>query len=163
MRCLYHLLFLSGGFFLREHLVVYLYPMKTALYILIFGYALSACNHPDMELKARIAGSDSMAINYFKGDGTMDTVVAVRIIRDKQKIEQLAAFIAGQSVAGNYTCGYDGSLHFFKMNSVIQDIDFRMNTGGCMYFYFLQHGKSQATVLAEEAKELIISFRNNPG
>jgi hypothetical protein len=133
--------------------------MKHVLYILICVCTFIACSHPNKEIKERISNSDSLAINYFKGDGTMDTVVAVKIVRDKKKIEQLAGFIAGRSVEGNYICGYDGSLHFFKMNQVIQDIDFRMNEVGCMYFSFLQYGKPQATALSQAAKELISSFR----
>ncbi len=133
--------------------------MKHIFYIFSTVGILMACNHPNKEIKALIINSDSVAVNYFKGDGTMDTVVAVKITRDKQKIVQLATFISGRSVEANYKCGYDGSLHFFKMNKVIQDIDFRMNADGCMYFYFLQYGKPRATALSQEAKELIISFR----
>ncbi|MEP7144179.1 MAG: hypothetical protein ABI707_14950 [Ferruginibacter sp.] len=133
--------------------------MNHSWYILFAVCVLMACNHPNREIKERIADADSMAINYFKGDGTMDTVVAVKIIRDKKKIEQLAGFISEHSIERNYKCGYDGSLHFFKMNQVIQDIDFRMNEQGCMCFSFLQGGKSQATVLSRAAKEMITSFR----
>ena len=133
--------------------------MKQVWYIIIFLCALVACNHPNEAIKKQIADSDSLAINYFKGDGTMDTVVAIRIIRDKQKINQLATFISGRSVEGNYACGYDGSLHFFKMNKVIQDIDFRMKEDDCMYFTFLLNNRSQATSLSAEAKELINALR----
>jgi hypothetical protein len=139
--------------------VLYLYQMKYGLYILIACCTFMACNHSNKEIKERVADSDSMAINYFRGDGTMDTVVAVKIVRDKQKIKQLAGFIAERSVERNYKCGYDGSLHFFKMNQVIQDIDFRMNEEECMYFSFMHQGKSHATVLSQAAKELITSFR----
>ncbi len=121
--------------------------------------ALSSCSKSNTEIRKRIANSDSVAINYFKGDGTMDTVVAIEIIRDKQQLEQLANLVAERSVKANYKCGYDGSLHFFKMNKVIQDIDFRMSGDDCMNFSFLQYGKTVATALSPEAKELINSFR----
>lgn len=133
--------------------------MKNIFYILIAACVLISCKHPDKELEQRISGADSMAINYFRGDGTMDTVVAVRIIRDKQQIKQIAGLIAASPAERNNKCGYDGSLHFFKMNQVVQDIDFRMNDGDCMYFSFLQNGKHQATGLSKEAKELITLFR----
>ncbi|MEO7767508.1 MAG: hypothetical protein ABIS01_08785 [Ferruginibacter sp.] len=133
--------------------------MKKILFILAAIYALPACNHKNKEIQERIANSDSVAINYFKGDGTMDSVVVVKIIKDRQAIEQLVGYIAERSVKGKLECGYDGSLHFFKMNSVIQDIDFRMNAEGCMLFSFLQNGKPQATALNESAKELINSLR----
>lgn len=133
--------------------------MKKVFCIISFVGVLMSCNHPNKEIKNRISDSDSLAINYFKGDGSMDTVVSIRIIRDKQKINQLAAAIGKQSVSGNYKCGYDGSLHFFKLNAVIQDIDFRMKEGDCMYFTFLLDGKQQATKLSPGAKELINAFR----
>ncbi|MCW3092047.1 MAG: hypothetical protein JWP81_3116 [Ferruginibacter sp.] len=137
----------------------YLYRMKNKVYTIVMALALLACNHSNKEIKERLTNSDSMAINYFKGDGTMDTVMAVKIIRDKQQLEQLVGYISGRSVEANMKCGYDGSLHFFKMNQVIQDVDFRMNQDGCMQFSFSQYGKPHATALSESAKELINSFR----
>ena len=133
--------------------------MKNVRLILWTVFALSSCGKSNTEIKKRIANSDSVAINYFKGDGTMDTVVTIKIIRDKQQVEQLANLVAKRSVKANYKCGYDGSLHFFKMNKVIQDINFRMNEDDCMNFSFLQYGKTVATALSPEAKELINSFR----
>ncbi|MEO6550547.1 MAG: hypothetical protein ABIN94_21250 [Ferruginibacter sp.] len=137
----------------------YLYGMIKVLYLLSIIFALTACNHGNPEIKERLANPDSVAINYFKGDGTMDTVVAVKIIRDKQKLEQLVQYIAASSSQRKADCGYDGSLHFFKMNSVIQDIDFRMNAEGCMLFSFMLYGKREATELPASAKELLNSFR----
>ncbi|MEP7110840.1 MAG: hypothetical protein ABI760_22790 [Ferruginibacter sp.] len=133
--------------------------MKYFFYILVATCTSIGCNHANKEIKEYLINSDSVAINYYKGDGTMDTVVAVKIIRDRQKVDQLATFISERMVERNYKCGYDGSLHFFKMNKVIRDIDFGMNRDSCMYFYFLQYGKSQASALSEAAKELITSIR----
>ena len=99
-----------------------------------------------------------MAINYFKGDGSMDTVVAVKIIADKNKMNQLAK-MAGGTVADNGNCGFDGSLHFFKNNQVIQDISFRMNDPKCSQFTFRLDGKVYYTQLSTAAKELIVSFK----
>ena len=128
--------------------------------LLIFFFAgLVSCNHSNEPIKERISQSDSVAINYFKGDGTMDTVVAIKIIRDQQIIAQLAGFISAQQAEMNYACGFDGSLHFFKMNKVVQDINFGMNAAGCRYFSFVLNGKSQATNLSTAAKELITSLR----
>lgn len=119
----------------------------------------SACNNGNEKIKERVSNSDSVAINYFKGDGSMDTVVAVKIIRDKKTINELANLIAAKNSAGDFKCGYDGSLHFFKMNSVIQDIDFKMNDADCMHFSFSQEGKLTATKLSPEAKLLLESLK----
>lgn len=99
-----------------------------------------------------------MAINYFKGDGTMDTVVAVKIISDKSKITQLAK-IAGGTVTANNNCGFDGSLHFFKNNQVIQDISFRMYDPECNHFSFKLDGKLYCTQLKAETKDFILSLK----
>ena len=133
--------------------------MKKVLHILTTAILLTACSSSNKELKEHITHADSIAINFFKGDGTMDTVVAVKFVRDPQQIEQMVNLISQKSAKGNSNCGYDGSLHFFKMNKVIQDIDFRMNADDCMYFSFLFSGQRQATSLSTEAKALINSFR----
>lgn len=129
--------------------------MKNLLLIFSTVVLLSACNNTNEKIKERVANSDSVAINYFKGDGSIDTVVAVKIIRDRKVINELAALIAAKKNSGNFKCGYDGSLHFFKMSRVIQDIDFKMNDANCMHFSFSQEGKLTATRLSPEAKQLL--------
>ena len=44
----------------------------------------------------------------------MDTVVGVKIIRDKKTVGQFATLISAETESENKNCGYDGSLHFFK-------------------------------------------------
>ena len=88
--------------------------MKKGLIFLLLLIALAACNKPDKKIKERISNADSLAINYFKGDGTMDSVIAVKIVRDKKIIEQLISLISASSTIINTKCGYDGSLHFLK-------------------------------------------------
>ncbi|CAN5407493.1 hypothetical protein BH11BAC3_BH11BAC3_43300 [soil metagenome] len=140
-------------------LFYYLYQMKYVLFLPVALLVLMSCNHSNKKLNKRISHSDSLAINYFKGDGTMDTVVAVRIIRDSSKMQQLTNLITESAAETKAPCGYDGSLHFFKMNQVVEDIYFRMNDENCMYFFFKEQGKNSAVELTKEAKELIISFR----
>lgn len=95
-----------------------------------------------------------MAINWFKGDGSMDTVMAVKIIKEKNAINQLAKMAGGQ-VTESFKCGYDGTLHFFKMNKVIQDIYFRMNDDACRSFSFMLEGRHYNTNLTAEAKAVL--------
>lgn len=134
--------------------------MKIVLLIVSLVIVLTACNKPNKKIKERISGADSVAINYFKGDGTMDSVVKVKIIKDKKTLDELTALISASSAKPGATCGYDGSLHFFKKNVVVQDVDFRMNNSACMFFTFKQGGKSEATVLSPEAKELLKEVRS---
>ena len=119
--------------------------------ILIF----TACNSTNKKIKEKISNADSVVINYFKGDGSMDTVIAVKIVRDKKQIDELSNMISASSAKPNLKCGYDGSLHFFKKNMVVQDIDFRMNESACSYFSFKQDGNIAATMLSPEAKQLL--------
>ena len=118
-----------------------------------------ACKQVNEPLKQHIVSADSVAVNYYSGDGTMDTVVAVRIIRNKQQIAELATHISEEAAKRDFKCGFDGSLHFFKMNKVIQDVDFRMGDKDCMYFTFMQFGKLEATRLSPAAKALIESLK----
>ena len=125
---------------------------------LIIIILFTSCKNAVTQLTAKVVDSDSMAINYFKGDGSMDTVVAVKIIRNKSQVNQLAK-MAGGNVTDNFKCGYDGSIHFFKTGKVIQDIDFRMKDVQCMYFSFMLEGKLYATSLSPEAKQLLENLR----
>ena len=133
--------------------------MKYWWFFLGAVFSITACKQPNEPLKERIASADSVAVNYYSGDGTMDTVVAVRIIRNKQQITELATHISEEAVKRDFKCGFDGSLHFFKMNKVIQDVDFRMGDKDCMYFTFMQFGKLEATRLSPAAKTLIESLK----
>jgi hypothetical protein len=119
---------------------------------------LFSCNNTNTAFIEKVKAADSIAINYFKGDGSMDTVVAVKIIKDKQQLEKLTSFIASSGTE-NYKCGYDGSLHYFKKGMVLQDVDFRMNDVQCMHFSFMLNGQVFATKLPAEARQLLESLR----
>lgn len=126
--------------------------MKNFLVIACAVFFLSACNKNGKALKEKIVNADSVAINFFKGDGTMDTVVAVKIVRDKSSVDKLTNLICSASAALKSNCGYDGSIHYFKNNIVIQDIDFRMNSTDCCQFSFLLDGQKAATELTGEGR-----------
>jgi hypothetical protein len=129
--------------------------MGKNLMLILLGLVAISCRQTNEELKDRLVNADSVAINYFTGSGSMDTVAAVKIVRDKANIERLASLISLGTIDPNYKCGVDGSLHFFKFNKVVQDIDFRMNEESCMQFSFLQQGEFKASTLSAEAKELL--------
>ena len=85
----------------------------------------------------------------------MDTVVAVKIIRDTQRLNALTNVLTASSANYTSNCGVDGSIHFFKKNRIVQDIDFRMNKDYCNQFSFLLNGKTVATLLSAEAKKFL--------
>ena len=119
----------------------------------------ASCNKAGKQLKERIIDADSIAINYFKGDGSMDTVIAVKLVRDKNTVNQLVNFVSAGSNSTTNKCGFDGSLHFFKMNRVIQDIDFRMAADNCSQFTYMVKGKYYASPIDEEAKQLLLQLK----
>ena len=121
----------------------------------------SSCSKPTGVQKL-VSDSDSAAINFYKGDGSMDTVVHFAMIRDKKQIADLAAFIES-SATENFKCGYDGSLHFFKNNAVLKDIEFRMNDANCMHFSFIMNGKLYSTKLSDAAKQFLQSVNKTNG
>jgi hypothetical protein len=133
--------------------------MKNLLIIVAVFIALSSCHHADKTIKETISNTDSIAINYFTGDGSVDTVTTVKIIRDKNTMDQLSGFISGKLIDLKTSCGYDGTIHFFKNDSVVQDIKFRMNDENCMQFSFEEDGKLTATALSPEAKKLLEAIK----
>ena len=133
----------------------YIYDMKKIIAFIVLSILLISCNKAGKQLKERIVNSDSIAINYFKGDGTMDTVVTVKIIRDKQTLDQLTNLLTAAAATYKANCGVDGSIHFFKKNRVVQDIYFGMIKTDCSQFSFLIDGKRVATALSAEAKKLL--------
>lgn len=133
--------------------------MKKILTFTILIFLIISCNKTGKQLKERIANADSVAINYFKGDGTMDTVVTVKIIRDKKTLNELSNMLTASTAKFTNNCGADGSIHFFKKDRVVQDIDFRMNKAYCTQFSFLMNGKIVATALSAEAKKLLETIK----
>jgi len=133
--------------------------MKTIVLFASLLVCLTACHSTNKKLKAITVDADSVAINYFKGDGTIDTVVTVRIIRDKNDVNKLSDYVSANPTNPDAQCGYDGSLHFFKQDSVVTDIYFRMNDEHCMLFSFLEEGKITATVLSADAKQFLETVR----
>lgn len=134
--------------------------MKNFSFLFFIAVIISSCNQSVKRLQQNIADTDSVAINYFKGDGTMDTVIAVKILKDKKSIEELTGFIAGSAASVKSDFGYDGSIHFFKNDRVIQDVFFNSNKEECRQFVFISDGQKEATSLKIEAKEFLSAIKN---
>lgn len=134
--------------------------MKIFSLLIFIAAIISSCNQSAKKLQENVADADSVAINYFKGDGTMNTVTAVKIIRDKKSIDKLTGFIAGSSGLAKSNCGYDGSIHFFKNDRVIQDVFFNTNNEECRQFVFVSDGNKAATSLPVEAKDFLSALKN---
>lgn len=134
--------------------------MKNLLLLVSFVVITASCRHHYKELNQQLALSDSVAINYFKGDGTMDTVTLVTIVKDKNTIQQMAEMITANGSAEIKNCGVDGTIHFFKNDMVIKDAAFRMNNDACMHFALKdEQGKAINTELTPAAKQLLEALK----
>lgn len=132
--------------------------MKRILTAFIALAFFASCNDTT-GIKNFVAGSDSVAINFYKGDGRMDSVVKVVILRDSVQVSTLAGFIEAPQTHQN-KCGVDGSLHFFKRDVVLKDVDFTLDEAGCMQFSFFMEGKSYYTELSNEAKSFLSGLKS---
>jgi hypothetical protein len=81
--------------------------------IVLLLFILFSCSKPS-GIKNVITNADSVAINYFKGDGTADTVTNMVMLKDKNQISKLAGYIE-TTTTEDYKCGYDGSIHIALM------------------------------------------------
>jgi hypothetical protein len=79
------------------------------------------------------------------------------MLKNKNQISKLANYIEAATTE-NYKCGYDGSIHIFKKDEVVQNIDFRLNDVQCMHFSFLINNKLFSTQLSAEAKAFLLLF-----
>jgi len=119
---------------------------------------LIACHTSNKEIRSAIENSDSVAINYFNETVT-DSVVAVKIIRDKHTMDRLTDLISADTTAFMTHSGVDGSIHFFKQDAVVEDIFFTLHDDNSMFFFFKQGGRIVATSLSSSAKELLQSLK----
>ena len=127
--------------------------MLKVITALLLSFILFSCTNPT-GIKEVVANADSVAINYFKGDGTADTVTSMVMLKDKSQISKLANYVEAAKTE-QYKCGYDGSIHIFKRDVVLQDINFSFNDVQCMHFSFLLQDKLYSTSLSAEALQFL--------
>ena len=130
--------------------------MKLYHLSVLFCLALASCHSADTELRTTIENADSAVINYY---GANDTTLSVTIVRDKKILDQLTDQITNETAPNAGICGYDGSVHFFKQDSVAADIYFDMNNDSCRYFIYKEDGKAAASILSSDAKTLLQSLK----
>lgn len=132
--------------------------MKIYVAIIIILVAAS-CNNVHQPTRTLLENTDSIAINYFTGDGKMDSVTKLYIIKDKIAIANIVQHATASVFTNKKTCGYDGSLHFFKSNRVVLDIWFKKNDPLCNAFEFVYNGKLVHTKLTSEMATMLHSFQ----
>lgn len=128
--------------------------MKNIIAAIAAVFVFASCNQTATQFKEKVAGSDSLAINYYDSGGKMDSVVAVKITSKPEKIEILTNYIVQNKTSINNNCGIDGSIHYFKNDKVVQDVFF-CSSKDCRQFIFSLNGEKYSTKLSDEAKNLL--------
>lgn len=133
--------------------------MKVNVAIVIILFILTACNNVHQPTRMLLENADSIAINYFTGDGKMDSVTQVYMLKDKVVIANIIQQTTSSIFTNNDVCGYDGSLHFFKNNRVVLDMWFKKNNTKCNAVEFTYNGKLIHTKLTNEMAAILTSFQ----
>ncbi len=126
--------------------------MKYILFLLLIMLIFSCKQKTGIQ--QTLIAADSVAINYFKGDGSADTVVKMIMLKDKAQVVQLSKLIDA-TICNSERCGFDGTIHFFIKDMVLKDVGFRMNDKDCRHFSFQYEGKNYNTLLSEKAVEFL--------
>lgn len=119
--------------------------------------AFASCSGPDKILQDRLTQVDSVAINFFSGDGSMDTVVGVTILRDRKEIDSLVKEAAQASIQVDKPCAPQASMHFFSRGQVIQDLE--VGIAGCDHLSYLHQGKRRTTSIGQSLQNRLINWR----
>ncbi len=130
--------------------------MKLIIYSMLILSVLSC--QQSTGIKKVLISADSVAINYFKGNGSADTVVKMVMIKDKVKLNELALLIDADIINAK-KCGFDGTIHFFTKDMVLMDIGFRMNDKNCRHFSFMFEGKNYNTLLSDKASVFLMEAK----
>ena len=107
-------------------------------------YFFSSCAQPDKAWRERLVNIDSVAINFFAGNGSMDSVVGVTVVRDAATIDSIRQWItAEQAKPSNEPCGPQASMHFFGMGKVMHDAEWGIASCGLVQYRW--QGQTQYT------------------
>jgi hypothetical protein len=114
----------------------------SAVVVLLFCFA--ACSQPDKAWRTRLVHIDSVAINMFPGNGSMDSVLGVTVIRDKGTIDSICRWVTeAQADKPSTPCGPQASLHFFSRGMVMHDAE--LGTAACGVLNYRFQGKVHYT------------------
>ncbi len=122
---------------------------------LVTGLALISCGNSP--LIKNIDGSDSVAVR-FNHPGT-DSIVKVVEATQTHAIEKLERFADGKET-GQFKCGYDGNMMFYKNGKLAGDISFNYSADDCHHFLHVVDGKLTATAMSNEAADFLRSLAN---
>lgn len=137
--------------------------MKTLISIaLILSVTIlgTSCSSPDKAWRDRLVNVDSIAINFFPGDGTMDPVVRVKVIRDAATIDSVRQWVtAEQASKPAKPCGPQASFHFFAMGKVMHDAE--VGIANCGLIQYRWQGETHFNQIPAALASWIDRQRNN--
>lgn len=103
----------------------------------------------------KLKGCDSLIIT-FNEQGT-DAVVRKVSTTETTAIQKLARFLDGTKT-GEYKCGFDGNMQFFKAGRQILPVVFKYSEDGCRAFVFDFDNKVISTKMSNEAANFLRSL-----
>jgi len=113
---------------------------------------LAACSGSNSDISKQLSGSDSLVINF--NTPQTNTIEKTMSTTALTAIDKLARFADGKT-GGEYKCGYDGNLLFYKQGKLTGDISFNFSGDGCHHFMQQADGKLTATDMSNEAADFL--------
>ena len=123
--------------------------MKLISFIL-FALILYGC--ASSPVTKSFSPADSLVI-HFKNEQAGVITKTVQTAESKA-INRIIEFIDGKET-GEFKCGYDGKMFFFKEGNKIQEVDFKMTNDSCNHFAFLLGDKLMRTKMSKEAVDFL--------
>lgn len=122
-------------------------------------WLLASCSRSDTAWRERMVQIDSVAINFFPGDGTMDSVTKVMVVRDTATIDSIRKWMtAEKSSKPSKPCGPQASFHFFAMGKVMHDAE--VTTSDCGLIQYRWQGQTYFNKLPGEMLRWMEAQRN---
>ena len=112
---------------------------------------MSACSGSNSEVSKKLAGSDSLVIDF--KDLSSGEVTRSVVTTEPTAIKKIRQFVAGKSTE-EYKCGYNGNLIFFEKGHLVSDVSFNY-AKGCAQFVLTSGEKVISTKMSNEAADFL--------
>lgn len=100
--------------------------------------------------------ADSLVINF--NEPQTNTIEKTINTTEKKAIRQVAGFIKNKA-AGEYKCGYDGNIMFYRGGKLSADVSFNYSGDGCRHFILAGENGLITSVMKNDAADFLKSLR----
>lgn len=120
--------------------------------VLLLALSVASCSSSAIE--KRLAGSDSLVINFNLAD--TDSITGTVTTTETKAMAKIARFMAGKEMP-KPTCGYGGNMLFFKNGQQALPVVFHLDKD-CRYFMYELDNKLHYTRMPDEAVDFLNSL-----